>query len=124
MKKPMRNKFFPQRPEAKPTIYAYELTDVASHKGLLKVGYTSRSSVKRIDEQTKTAAVKYRIVFEESAMRNEGSAFTDKEVHQLLRKKKIKNPEGEWFQCTVKDIKAAILEIKSGVKNEDNRTLD
>ena len=116
--------FFPPRPEANPTIYAYELIDVASHKGLLKVGYTSRLSQKRIDEQTKTVGIKYKIVFEESAMRNDGSAFIDKDVHRLLRSKKIKNPEGEWFKCTIKDIKAALLEIKSGIKNEDNRTLD
>lgn len=116
--------FFPQRPKASPTIYAYELVGVATHAGMLKVGYTSRSSERRIDEQTKTAAVKYKIVFEDSAMRNDGSAFIDKDVHRLLRKKGIKNPEGEWFKCTVKEIKAAILEIKSGVKNEDNRTLD
>lgn len=119
-----KNKFFPQRPEANPTIYAYELPDTSSHKGWLKVGYTIRSSEKRIDEQTKTAAIKYKIVFEESAMRNDGSAFIDKDVHRLLRKNKIKNPEGEWFVCTIKELKAALLEIKSGVKNEDNRTLD
>ncbi len=120
----MSKNFFPQRPEASPTIYAYELIGVSTHNGLIKVGYTTRSSEKRIDEQTKTAAIKYKIVFEDSAMRNDGSAFIDKDVHRLLRKKKIKNPEGEWFKCTVKEIKAALLEIKSGVKNEDNRTLD
>lgn len=119
-----KREFFPLRPEANPTIYAYELPDIPSHKDLLKVGYTIRSSEKRIDEQTKTAALKYTIVFEESAMRNDGSAFIDKDVHRLLRRKKIRNPEGEWFECTLKDIKAAILEIKSGVENEDNRTLD
>lgn len=32
--------FFPTRPEANPTIYAYELLEVATHKGLLKLGYT------------------------------------------------------------------------------------
>lgn len=120
----MRNKFFPPRPDANPTIYAYELIGVPTHTGLLKVGYTSRSSEKRIAEQTKTAAIKFKIVFEESAMKNDGSAFTDVDVHRLLRSKKIKNPEGEWFQCTVKDIKAAVLEIKSGVRNEDSRSLD
>jgi hypothetical protein len=118
-----KSDFFPQRPEANPTIYAYELIGVATHKGLLKVGYTSRTSQGRIAEQLKTSRVKYTIVFEESAMKNDGSAFTDFDVHRYLRKKGISNPEGEWFKCTVKDIKAAILEIKSGVKNEDNRTL-
>ena len=39
----MSAKFFTPRPDANPTIYAYELPGVASHKGLLKVGYTSRT---------------------------------------------------------------------------------
>jgi len=120
----MSNKFFPPRPDANPTIYAYELTDVASHADLLKVGYTSRTSQNRIAEQLKTSRVAYKIVFEESAMRNDGSVFTDHEVHRYLRKQGISNREGEWFKCTVKEVKAAILAIKSGAKNEDNRTLD
>lgn len=36
----MNKKFFPPRPEANPTIYAYELVGVSTHTGLLKVGYT------------------------------------------------------------------------------------
>lgn len=119
-----KNEFFPLRPDANPTIYAYELIDVATHKGLLKIGYTSRTSQNRIAEQLRTSRIKYKIVFEESAMRNDGSAFTDFDVHRYLKKKGIKNIEGEWFRCTIKDLKVAILEIKSGVKNEDNRTLD
>jgi hypothetical protein len=118
-----KSNFFPPRPEANPTIYAYELIGVETHIGLLKVGYTSRTSQDRIAEQLKTSRVKYSIVFEESAMKNDGSAFTDFDVHRYLRKKGISNVKGEWFKCTVKEIKAAILEIKSGVKNEDNRTL-
>ena len=118
-----KNEFFPARPEANPTIYAYELIDVATHNGLLKVGYTSRNAKGRIDEQLKTSRVKFTIVFEETAMKNDGGSFTDIEVHRYLRKKGIHNPEGEWFKCSVNDIKAALIEIKSGVKNEDNRTL-
>jgi len=120
----MSNKFFPPRPEANPTIYVYELIGVPTHIGLLKVGYTVRASEKRIDEQTKTAGIKYKILLEESAMSKDGSAFIDKDVHRLLRKKKIKNPQGEWFKCTLKEIKSALIEIKSGIRNEDNRTLD
>lgn len=116
--------FFPKRPDANPTIYVYELIGIPTHIGLLKVGYTVRISEKRIDEQTKTAGIKYKILLEESAMRNDGTAFIDKDVHRLLRKKKIKNPEGEWFKCSLKEIKSTLIEIKSGIKNEDNRTLD
>jgi len=52
-----KNEFFPPRPEANPTIYAYELPDVATHQGLLKVGYTSRTSQNRIAEQLKTSEI-------------------------------------------------------------------
>ena len=46
-----KREFFPPRPSTNPTIYAYELKDVASHKGLLKIGYTDRDAAKRIKEQ-------------------------------------------------------------------------
>jgi len=120
----MSNKFFPQRPDAKPTIYAYELIGVESHKDLLKVGYTNRTSKERIAEQLKTSRVKYKIVLEESAIRNDGSVFTDHDVHRYLSKKNIKNSEGEWFKCSVDEIKAAILSIKIGSFSEENRTLN
>lgn len=120
----MPQEFFPIRPEITPTIYAYELIGVDTHAGLLKVGYTGRDAKTRVAEQLKTSAVNYRIVFEESAMRNDGSSFTDHDLHKYLRGKKIDNPEGEWFRCAVKDVRAALWALKSGEKNEQNRTLD
>ena len=120
----MRNReFFPERSPVNPTIYAYELREVNSHVGQLKVGFTDRDAFTRVSEQLKTSAVKYNIVFETSAMRNDGSSFTDKDVHRFLRKKGIQNPEGEWFKCKVKDIEAAVLALKTGIDNDDNRTL-
>jgi len=119
-----KNAFFPPRPSSNPTIYAYELVGVKTHTGLLKVGFTARDAKTRVAEQLKTSAVKHKIVFEQSAMRNDGGSFTDHEVHRYLRKKGIQNPEGEWFKCTVKDVQAAVLAIKSGENNDDNRTLD
>lgn len=121
----MNNKFFPQRPETNPIIYAYEDTN-PQYKGLLKIGFTINSAKKRISQQYPTLRpgnLPYKIVFEESAMRNDGTAFTDHEIHRYLREKGIKNPEGEWFKCTVKELKAAIISTKSGLKNEDDRTL-
>lgn len=115
--------FFPPRSLINPTIYAYELVDVSSHKGLLKIGYTDRNAQSRIKEQLGTVAIKYKIVFEESAMKRDGSAFTDHDVHRQLRKNKISNPEGEWFKCSLNDLRKAIWEIKTGEQIEDNRIL-
>jgi len=118
------SKFFPQRTEAKPTIYAYEDTN-PQYKGLLKVGFTTTNAQKRISEQYPTlrpGALPYKIVLEDSAMKSDGSTFTDHDVHRYLRKKNILNPEGEWFKCSVKEVKAALLAIKSGLKNDDDRT--
>lgn len=115
--------FFPPRPLVNPIIYAYELIGVETHKGLLKIGYTDRAAHIRIKEQLGTAAIQYKIVFEESAMKRDGSSFTDRDVHRLLRKNKIPNPEGEWFKCTLNELRHAIHEIKTGEKTEENRVL-
>ncbi|GHT24225.1 type III restriction endonuclease [Bacteroidia bacterium] len=119
----MNKQFFPPRPAANPTIYAYELLGVSSHDGLLKIGYTDRDAQTRVAEQLKTSAVTYKIVLEQSAMRNDGSAFTDHEIHRYLRQQGVANPDGEWFKCTVKDVRAAIVAVKSGIRNDDNRNL-
>ena len=81
----MAQEFFQQRPAVTPTIYAYMLPGVASHQGYVKVGYTERDVETRVAEQMHTSAVPYQIVLEESAMRPDGSCFTDKDVHAALR---------------------------------------
>lgn len=119
----MKKEFFPPRPSTNPTIYAYELVGVATHKGLLKIGYTDRDAQTRIKEQLGTAAIQYKIVFEESAMKRDGSSFTDHEVHRLLREWKVVNASGEWYKCTLNDLRRAIHQIKTGEKTEENRVL-
>ncbi|MFQ3576520.1 MAG: DEAD/DEAH box helicase family protein [Cytophagales bacterium] len=96
---------------------------MASHKGLLKIGYTDRDAQTRIKEQLGTAAIPYKIVLEESAMRRDGSSFTDHDIHRHLRKQGFANPEGEWFKCTINDLRKAIWEIKTGERTEENRVL-
>lgn len=115
--------FFPPRPSVNPTIYAYELVGVASHKDLIKIGFTDRNAQQRIKEQLGTAAIPYKIVFEESAMKRDGSSFTDHDIHRHLRKQGFANPEGEWFKCTLNNLRKAIWEIKTGERTEANRTL-
>jgi hypothetical protein len=122
----MSTKFFPPRPEARPKIYAYEDTN-PQYAGLLKVGYTTVDAQSRVAQQYPTlrpGKPPYRIVLEEPAMRNDGTVFTDHEVHRMLRINGIKNPEGEWFRCTVDDVKAAIIAVRTGQLNEENRSLD
>ena len=125
----MEHNYFPQRPTVTPTIYAYRLIGVDSHKGYLKVGYTDRTAKERIEEQLHTSKVKYEIVLVESAMSSDGSCFTDKDVHRLLGRKGCKrlNPldrTDEWFRCSVADVMAAILSLRTGTANEENRTQD
>lgn len=120
----MSKEFFPQRPEATPTIYAYELPNDSSRKGQLKVGDTNRTAKERIKEQIGATRAKFTILLEESAMRKDGSSFRDYEIHKYLRNKGFKNTEGEWFKCTVQDLQAAIIAVKKGELNEENRTLD
>jgi len=122
----MPNDFFPQRPATVPKIYAYEDTH-PQYKGLLKIGYTTKDVRERVAAQYPTARPgepPYRILLEESAMKNDGTVFTDRDVHRYLRERGIQNPEGEWFACPVDDVRAAILAIQRGELGEEQRTLD
>jgi hypothetical protein len=119
----MSQDFFPQKPDAKPTLYAYELPKDASKKGLIKVGYTTRNAQQRIKEQIGATRAEYRIVLEEDAMRNDGSIITDHDIHRYLKSKGYKNTDGEWFECSVEDLKAVLYSVKTGEVNEENRRL-
>lgn len=122
----MSKEFFPPRPDACPMIYAYEDTN-PQYDGLLKIGFTTKDVRARVAEQYPTLRpgdLPYRIILEESAMRNDGTTFTDHDVHRFLRKKKFHNPEGEWFKCGAKDVKAAVIALCNRELEETDRTLD
>lgn len=111
--------YFKQRPQVNPTIYAYCLEGVESHKGYIKVGYTDRDADTRIREQLHTSAVPYKILLTESAMCPDGSCFTDHDVHSILKRNGFRQfnqgeDRNEWFFCSVNDVRAAINELKSG----------
>lgn len=121
----MSNDFFPRRPKAEPKIYAYEDTN-PQYVGLLKVGYTTKSVQERVAEQYPTARPgppPYRIVLEESAIRSDGTVFTDRDVHRMLRINGIRQEGGEWFRCTVEQVKAAINAVRVGQLLEEQRSL-
>jgi hypothetical protein len=121
----MSKDFFPPRPESSPTVYAYEDTNL-QYANLLKVGYTTIDAQSRVAQQYPTKRPgnpPYRIVLEEPAMRNDGTVFTDRDVHRMLRFNGVKNPNGEWFRCTPDQVKAAIFAVRTGQLNEENRSL-
>ncbi|BAJ65192.1 DEAD/DEAH box helicase [Anaerolinea thermophila] len=116
--------FFPSRPKVAPKIYAYEDTN-PQYKGLLKIGYTTKSVQERVAEQYPTrrpGPVPYRIVLEESAIRNDGTTFTDHDVHRMLRINRVRQEGGEWFRCTVEQVKTAIHAVRTGQLLEEQRS--
>ena len=119
--------FFAQRPSVTPTIYVYKLNGVNSHEGYVKVGYTERNVEQRIYEQMHTSGIPYTILYQESAMREDGSCFMDHDVHAILKRKGFKQlnvgaDRNEWYDCSVGDVKVAIKELKTGIRFEGART--
>jgi len=123
----MNNDFFPQRPESHPMIYAYEDFN-PQYAGLLKVGYTEKDVDRRVAQQYPTkrpdGKLPYRIVFRESAMRVDGSCFTDHDVHDMLKKLGYEHMGGEWFRCSADAVRMAMLSIKNDFTNLSHRTRD
>jgi len=115
---------FPVKPESRQRIYAYAIHDEA-HAGQLKIGQTNQQVKARVEQQLKTAAIKnFTIHLDETAERLDGTVFTDFEVRARLKAKGFKNPQLEWVECSVEDVKTAIQEIKSGVRLTGTHHLD
>ena len=122
----MSKNFFPSRPQVQPKIYAYEDTH-QQYEGLLKVGYTTKDVRERVAAQYPTrrpGPPTYRIVLEEPAMRSDGTVFTDHDVHRMLIRNGIPKLQGEWFRCTVEQVKAAIIAVRERRLVEEHRSLD
>ncbi len=112
----------------RPKVYVYTEPQHAdrpwegerSGKGLVKVGYTSRDVSKRMREHFPTngpLASPYALLLVEESYREDGSFFTDKAIHRDLVSSGIKRFKNtEWFECTVEEVKTAILGQKLGKK--------
>jgi Type III restriction enzyme, res subunit len=106
------------KPEARPRIYAYSIADDA-HRGLLKVGQTTRDVKRRIAEQVKTAGIKnYEIELDECAECDDGTIITDYQVRaRLLRKgfqEGFADDKLEWVRCSLKDVRTVLTELRTG----------
>jgi hypothetical protein len=108
-------------------IYAYSDSN-PDYQGLLKVGFTAVDVEKRVAQQYPTkrpdGKAPYSIVFAESALFDDGGSFDDHAVHRALEKRGFSRKGGEWFHCTVDDVRAAWLAVKTRTQNAENRTLD
>ena len=91
-----------------PTIYAYTTPDIPKHDGWTKIGDTKRGAETRIEEQTFTADIDYKLEWERNAT-FEGSSetFRDYDFHAYMQKQGIerkqrlnkygKMADTEWF---------------------------
>ena len=119
--------FFPEKKILSPKIYGYSDSS-PQLEGLIKIGYTGTGDIKkRVKQQYPTlrpGKEPYKILIEKTAVRNDGSSFTDIDVHKFLRAKGIENPKGEWFRCSVATVNAAIEFIYDGKIGELSRDLN
>ena len=115
--------------QKRPTIYAFTTPSLkkikwesdSTKKGLIKVGYTERSVETRVIEQTANFEQpnrddNYEILLSEPAIKEDGNYFTDDGpggVFEQLIKNNITRREGETFECTIEDVKRALIEIKT-----------
>jgi hypothetical protein len=95
-------------------------------EGLIKVGQTTKANAKaRIRQQLGTAYPNLdgvKILLDEPAGRDDGTEFSDREVHGVLVKAGIRRPGGEWFEATLDEVRAAIATVRSGEEYEAQRT--
>jgi len=112
-------------PKNIPTVYAYADTRFA---GCLKIGYTERDAAQRVAEQypVKLPQQSYQIVFNETALRDNGTFFDDRAIHKRLAAQGFIRENGEWFRCSLKDLQAAFIAEKQSKPLSDglSRTHD
>lgn len=121
-------------------IYAFRIPD-AAHKGCIKVGEASlaelgdmsnnsatlnKAARDRINEYTRTAAVKYELLHTEMAFYKDNGTkkfvgFNDKDVHNVLKRSGIEKKDfdldakaDEWFVTDLETVKNAIAAVKDG----------
>ena len=119
-----------------PRIYAYtepQYKDTPWENGrkgcgLIKIGKTQRAAYERIFEQfgtNKPIKNPFEILLDEPALRNDGTYFTDSDVHKVLQESGCyRFPESEWFECTLEEVKEAIFAVKNHKTDITKRILD
>ena len=121
-----QKEILPEHKRFTPQIYAYS---DKHFPGQLKIGDTTREDVNiRIEEQHPiiTPGKTYTLEWYDTAFYADGSGdhFRDHAVRRCLKRNGFENTAGEWFRCTVDDVKAAYIAVKHRRQMETQRTLD
>lgn len=130
MNKPTIDDILAPKPEARLRIYAWTPNDPpAAYAGLIKVGQTTQVNVNdRILQSQGQMQQAYTLHVDDIAEREDGTAFRDSDVRQRLIEKGFENvvigASREWMRCAPADVKAALLELKKGLRFETARTDD
>ena len=123
---------FPEKTSLRPTIYAYRDSN-PQFEGMLKVGWTGKTAEVRVKQQypiLQPGKKTYTMVFSESAVRSDGSSFTDKDIHRNLEENGffgLRTDDGkptEWFRCTESDVRAAWIAVRDRIENAERRIYD
>lgn len=113
-----------------PKIYVYQLdqfkdsewTGGRKGKGLVKIGFTDRDVSVRIREQLHGVKMPvdtpYDLLLSEPAITINGQAFRDHDVHKALVVAGVSRREGEWFECSLDEVKAVIGRLQAGKTTE------
>ena len=121
----MSKKFFPKKTDINPIIYGYT-ENTFQYKGLIKIGRTDRTIEQRMKEHYPTKGPdglkRYKVLFTESRVRNDGSTFTDDDVRNYLSKRGIKKRGGEWMECNVDEAISGVLSLRDNKEYDLNRT--
>lgn len=101
-------------------------TTIRGH-GRLKVGYTGRQDpMVRIREQTGTVYPDgdgIVVHLDEPAVRDDGTAFTDHDVHRVLQQVGVQR-SGEVFEVQLSEVRAAVASVRAGRVYDPTRTDD
>ncbi|MGJ9428361.1 GIY-YIG nuclease family protein, partial [Actinotignum sp. GS-2025b] len=117
----------PPKSAARLKIYAWSPEKPpVGYEGLLKIGQTTKADVNvRIRESQGQMQQEYTVYVDESAQREDGSNFSDRDVIQRLIAKGFENPHigssREWVRCSPEDVLAAITELRVGQPYEGRR---
>lgn len=118
--------FFPEKTSSRPMVYAYRDTN-PNHLEFLKVGYTTIGVEERVRQQFPVIQPEeqpYAIVFSEPALRDDGTSFTDHDLHRWLDAHGFENVGGEWYRCEPADVRAAWIAARDRMENEEIRDWD